>query len=162
MNFQWAKTNAIIVDLDGTLANCDHRLHFLRKDLIDDNSKAKNKKQNWKMFFKGLKDDPVNEWCNEIINKFKNDHVILLVSGRPDTYKVETVKWLKAHKIYYNKLIMRKGNDHRNDSIVKKEIYENEIKPEFNVKFCVDDRQRVVDAWRELGLVALQCSKGDF
>jgi hypothetical protein len=52
--------------------------------------------------------------------------------------------------------------DMRNDSIVKEEIYEEHIKPRFNVRFVLDDRDRVVKMWRENGLKVLQVAEGDF
>jgi hypothetical protein len=60
------------------------------------------------------------------------------------------------------KLFMRKTGDIRSDDIVKREIYETHIKPEWNVVCVLDDRQRVVDMWREIGLTCLQVDYGDF
>ena len=59
-------------------------------------------------------------------------------------------------------LLMRKDNDDRKDSIVKKEIYDNEILGKYNVLFVLDDRDQVVKLWRSLGLVCLQVANGDF
>ena len=58
--------------------------------------------------------------------------------------------------------MMRKEGDHRRDSIVKKEIYDTLIKDEFDVEFVLDDRQQVVDMWREIGLKCLQVAEGNF
>jgi hypothetical protein len=41
-------------------------------------------------------------------------------------------------------------------------IYENLIKPEYNVLCTIDDRQRVVDMWRSIGLTCLQVDYGNF
>lgn len=59
-------------------------------------------------------------------------------------------------------LCMRASLDYRKDFEVKKEIFENKIRDFFQVLFVVDDRQQVVDMWRNLGLVCLQCDYGDF
>jgi hypothetical protein len=56
---------------------------------------------------------------------------------------------------------MRKEHDFRSDQAVKKEIYQRDIEPLYEIIFCVDDRQRVVDAWRDLGLICLQCAPGN-
>jgi hypothetical protein len=58
--------------------------------------------------------------------------------------------------------MMRKQGDFRRDSIVKKEIYDNDIKGKFDVEFVLDDRQQVVDMWREIGLKCLQVAPGNF
>jgi len=57
---------------------------------------------------------------------------------------------------------MRATGDNRKDSIVKKEIYEGIIKPVFDVKFVLDDRNQVVEMWRSLGLTVLQVADGNF
>jgi hypothetical protein len=57
---------------------------------------------------------------------------------------------------------MRKEGDHREDSVIKKEIYLKDILPKNEVLFIVEDRLSVVKMWRSLGLVCLQCDWGDF
>jgi hypothetical protein len=57
---------------------------------------------------------------------------------------------------------MRKRNDFRKDFEVKREIYEAQIANRFDVLCVFDDRQQVVDMWREVGLVCLQVAAGDF
>lgn len=57
---------------------------------------------------------------------------------------------------------MRPEGDERKDSIVKQEIYEKYIKDRYNVRFVLDDRNQVVDMWREVGLKVLQVAPGDF
>jgi hypothetical protein len=52
-----------------------------------------------------------------------SDHHVLLVSGRTDELKEETEAWLKMHDVPYTDLLMRKNKDHRDDTIVKREIY---------------------------------------
>lgn len=59
-------------------------------------------------------------------------------------------------------ILMRAAKDNRKDSVVKAEIYRDEIEPEFNVIFVVDDRNQVVDMWRDLGLHCFQVAEGNF
>src|SRR4051812_414476 len=117
------KKQAIIVDIDGTLANCDHRRHFV------DGSMGK---KDWIAFYEAMAQDTTNEWCHEIIRKFykesrRHEHgcpspdkiYILLVSGRPEEYRYLTNKWLHENSYfspflddttggYYEKVFMRK------------------------------------------------------
>ena len=37
----------------------------------------------------------------------------------------------------------------------REEIYDEEIRPHYIVRLCIDDRTQVVDMWREKGLVCL-------
>lgn len=143
-----SKKHVIIVDLDGTLCNVEHRRHFIDK-------------KDWTSFYEHLVDDEPNEWCRHLIARFDQNEV-LFVSGRPDTYRKETLKWLDDRGYGGIPVFMRKEGDYRQDAVVKEEIYREHIEPYYNILFCVDDRQQVVDMWRRIGLVCLQCDKGDF
>lgn len=143
---------AIIVDIDGTLANCDHRKHFVEK-----------KPKDWKSFYESAVVDEINLWCLDLIRKYeKYGCVIILVSGRPENYRQLTEKWLLWKVVPIDFLFMRKEGDHRKDYIVKQEIYERKIKGKCDVLFVIDDRKQCVDMWRRLGLVCLQCAEGNF
>lgn len=87
---------------------------------------------------------------------------IVLVSGREDRFRPHTERWLAKHGIEYAELLMRQTRDNRKDSIIKREIYEREIAPRYTVEFVLDDRDQVVEMWREIGLVCLQVAPGDF
>lgn len=144
--------NSLIIDIDGTLANVDHRVKFVRQEPKD-----------WKSFHGGLSDDSVHHWCQEIIESFvARNYEILLLTGRGEEYREETISWLKENQITFHKLFMRARADRREDEIVKKEIYQKEISAHHNVLFVIEDRKKVVKMWRELGLICLQCDWGDF
>jgi hypothetical protein len=145
------KNKAIIVDLDGTLADITHRRKFVE-----------GKQKDWKNFNHNIIRDELNHWCAEIIRRMIPDHHVLLVSGRTDDLKQETIEWLKKHAVPFTDLFMRAGKDYRDDTVVKKEIYEKKIKLFYNVLFVIDDRAKVVKMWREENLVCLQCDWGDF
>lgn len=144
------KPLAVICDLDGTLCNIDHRLHFVRGE----------EKKNWKGFFEALKDDTVNEWCSDILTAIP--YQIILCSGRTDNYMGLTKDWLLENVILYNQLFMRNRQDFRPDTIVKELILDFEILTRYKPYFMIDDRQTVVDMWRKRGYTCLQCAKGDF
>lgn len=87
---------------------------------------------------------------------------IILVSGRSDEFKPQTTRWLVEHEVPHNHLYMRKKGDTRPDQVIKREIYEQAIHPFYKVLMVLDDRQRVVDMWRSLGLTVFQVNYGDF
>ncbi|MDP9379254.1 MAG: AAA family ATPase [Chloroflexota bacterium] len=90
------------------------------------------------------------------------DRMILLVSGRMDTYRPQTEAFLNKHNVPYQHLWMRREGDTRKDFVVKQEIYERGIRGKYNVLFVLDDRNQVVDMWRALGLTVFQVAEGDF
>ncbi len=146
------KEKAIIVDIDGTLANVNHRVHYV-----------KSTPKEWKKFHSEASNDKVNSWCESIITAMKNNgYKIILVTGRDAPYKDMTISWLSKNNISHDLLYMRPDKDFREDSIIKKEIYEAKIKEFFDVEFVLEDRLQVVKMWRSLGLTCLQCDWGDF
>lgn len=135
------KVKAIIVDIDGTLAIKGDR------DIFD---------------FKKCELDTVNEPIAELVRSLKYKWEIILLSGREDICREETLRWLDKNNIPYSELHMRRASDHRKDAIVKKEIYDNNIKDNYEIVFVLDDRNQVVDFWRSEGLTCLQVAAGDF
>ena len=132
-----ALPHAIICDLDGTLALLNGRNPF-------DASRCD--------------EDLLNEPVASILKGRK----VILVSGRDDKYKEPTLRFLEKHHIEYEVLLMRKNKDQRKDSIVKKEIFDTHIRPNYNIDFVLDDRNQVVAMWREIGLTCLQVAYGNF
>lgn len=138
-----ALPNCYIFDIDGTLAKMNGRSPY---DYTKVHTDIPN--QNIIMIAKKLE---------QMGNK------IIIVSGRTDDCFSETRKWLIAKTgIVFEDLKMRKSGDSRNDAIIKREIYENEIKDKYNVLAVFDDRDRVVAMWRSLGLTCLQVDYGNF
>lgn len=153
------KIDAIICDLDGTLCNIDHRLHFIQDGPADSEEKQK---KSWPKFFAAIKDDKVNNWCKSILDNFYDTHQIILCSGRPDDHQEATIDWIEDNNICYDKLFMRRRGDYRKDEIVKQIILFFEILPTYNISFSIDDRNQVVDMWRKNGITCLQCAHGDY
>ncbi len=88
---------------------------------------------------------------------------VIFVSGRKDSCYDETKMWIKLHKDLYAEpeLYMRKSDDNRPDDIVKREILEELVK-KYYIAGVFDDRNRVVDMWRQSGIQTYQCNYGNF
>jgi predicted kinase len=108
--------------------------------------------------------DLVNESVRETIIRYHMaGYKIILCSGRDEGRGREaTERWLEKYNIPYDYLFMRSVGDQRKDTIVKKEFYENRIKGNFNLLFCMDDRDCVVSMLRGIGLSVFQVNEGDF
>lgn len=148
------KLHAVICDIDGTMANIDHRLHFVRTE----------GKKDWKNFLldRNVEQDGINEWCRTITNTLRPNHIIVMCSGRTDNLRKTTKAWLEKNKVQHDELFMRHRSDHRTDHIIKEILLDFEILTRYNVKFAIDDRQQVVDMWRRRDIVCLQCHEGNF
>lgn len=142
----------VVFDIDGTLANIDHRLDYVR-----------SKPKNWKAFDAGIPNDKVNYPVADVFWSLRDKATILLASGRSEHTRKATVKWLKRNCFgSYAKLYMRKADDYRSDDIVKKEILD-EIIADYGCKpdMVFDDRPRVVRMWRDNGIFVFNVYQGE-
>ena len=90
-------------------------------------------------------------------------HAIVFCSGRDEVCRAETEAWLDLYVgVPYEGLFMRPEGDSRKDAVVKREIFDREIRDRWRVIGVFDDRQQVVRMWRALGLTVFQVAEGDF
>jgi uncharacterized HAD superfamily protein len=138
----------IIVDIDGTLADCLHRMHFIR-----------GKRKKWKKFFaNAAMDKPRIEVVSQVRELARQYH-IHLVTGRPESYRQQTEKWLRHYRIPFQSLHMREDGDYRSDDTVKQEILDRYFDKE-NIELVIDDRPRVIRMWQSNGLRVLDVGDG--
>lgn len=171
----------ILVDLDGTLADCEHRRHFvtpqqcttclgtgtvdltlLTESCRNCSGKGTVGKIDWTAFYKACVDDKPLQTTIDLITKFAgNEYDILIVSGRSDEVREETEAWLLKHFPVFDGLLMRPEGDFTPDHELKRQWLNTRI-PKDRV-FCVfDDRDQVVKMWRAEGLTCYQVADGDF
>lgn len=154
------KPKVIVCDLDGTLCDVEHRRHHVR---LTPEQIAAGKKKNWPAFFDGIKDDPINQWCKDIIMSFAEFGIdTVFCSGRGDNERKVTQEWLDYHGFGHQELYMRNRHDSRQDSIVKEIILDFELLTRYKPYFMIDDRDQVVQMWRRRGFTCLQCAEGNF
>lgn len=135
----------IICDLDGTLA--------LYKDKDPYNRDFEN--------------DNCSYPVERIINTLQLANYqpsIFFLSGRSDKYRDQTMQFLNKNKldteIYH--LIMRKEGDNRRDSIVKREMFMNNIYGKYDPLFVIDDRLQVIEeCWNRLGVFVINVNQGN-
>lgn len=139
-------SRCIIVDIDGTVAFNNGKRGFYEWSKV------------------GL-DEPIESVCN-IIKELKHNYKIIFVSGRDAICFNQTKEWIEENiglvKDDDFDLYMRPIDDMRDDCIVKEEIFNQYIKDKFYIEFVLDDRDKVIDLWRGLGLTCLQCNYGAF
>lgn len=141
--------HAVIVDLDGTLALMNGRKPYdydkCDTDLVNESVRR-------------ILGSIIYEWN---IGGIKTK--IIFLSGREDSCKDKTIKWLRETAgidIDFS-LYMRKTGDNRKDCIIKKEIFDEHIKDKFYVEYILDDRLQVCRMWHSLGLPILRVGDPD-
>jgi len=142
-----------IFDLDGTLADCTHRLKYIQGEVKD-----------WDMFHSTCVDDLPIEYTIDMLNHLGTHEEIQILTGRNAVVREQTVKWLDAHNVNYSYLAMREEGDRRQDHVIKlKWLRKFRVDfPEEDIQGVFEDRQQVVDMWREEGLICYQVAPGDF
>lgn len=132
------KPTAHIYDVDGTLANVDPYLHFVRGSNRDYDA------------FHGASIDalPNVEVVEMLNNSVSDGHSILVVTSRKEKYRGLTSMWLAKNNIRSHGLFMRADDDNRPDYEVKKDILDN-ISKLWDVTYAVDDNPNVIKLWED-------------
>lgn len=152
LNWNTSNKDFVVVDVDGTLADCEHRKHYVRGE----------GKKDWGAFFSECSKDILIKPVADLYWLLQEaPYHMLVVSGRPiDQCGIVTEDWLRSHNIHPKHLFMRNGGDYRSDVEVKEEILE--ILPKERIAYVLDDRDSTVQMWRRNGLACLQVAAGDF
>lgn len=133
---------AVIFDLDGTLTHTNGKRHYFDWNKCD-------------------RDD-----LDQIVHAAYLRHrvagdTILIVTGRSEEARESTELWLDFYGITHERLFMRGKEDFRPDYVVKEALFNEHIKGKYNIEVVYEDKQKVVDMWRRLGLKVFQVSNGD-
>lgn len=144
---------AYLFDIDGTLADCSHRLHHILSDPKD-----------WDSFFAGCAADHPIMHIIELARTLATvpGRSVVYVSGRSDQCREQTSEWLFRHHLPAGPLYMRKAGDHRDDDVIKLELLEMLRADGYEPVMAFDDRNRVVAAWRGAGIPCAQVAEGNF
>ncbi|MDC2963450.1 polynucleotide kinase [Gammaproteobacteria bacterium] len=147
-----SKKISVIVDLDGTIADIEHRLHFVQKEPKD-----------WDGFFNACVNDKPFRDVIELVRRLALSGLhIKILSGRSETVKKETLEWIDKFCDFSYSLSMRKARDHRPDWVVKKEMVLALGLTPGKVLCVIDDRKSLVAFWRKMGYTCLQTADHNF
>lgn len=139
-----ATPRGVLVDLDGTLA-----LHSGHRNPYD-----------WRRAHR----DVPNAAVVAVVRALHRDGIaVVYMTGRPEAARDITERWIERHVGVAGPLFLRADGDQRQDAIVKRELFDAHVADRYVVIAVLDDRQQVVDMWRnELGLACFQVAPGDF
>jgi len=132
--------SAYIVDIDGTLAQMKGRSPY-----------------DWHL----VKTDEVKEDVARVIQNLSNRNDIIICTGRDGICENDTKQWLFRNDIPWKEFHIRPQGNTEDDSIIKRRVLEDVIK-RYNVLGVFDDRDKVVEMWRDAGLTCFQVDYGNF
>lgn len=161
----------IVCDLDGTLCDMRHRQHLAQCG-------------DWDAFHGMLDRDAPREVALKAINLLRNSGdedgnfpQLVFLTGRPEQYRFETEKWLSNEaRMYegddYVALLMRGKHQGGSDTVVKQEALETFLRDSYGEGvgadywmsrvLILDDRDKVVAHFRDLGYEAWQVAEGAY
>lgn len=156
----------IVCDLDGTLCNDTHRAHLASAG-------------DWDGYHGALILDKVHEDVRMLLDVALVPCILL--TGRPEEYRIDTVDWLERNGISqgfdYRHLVMRDKGQTGSDTVIKPQNLAGYIdgwlenidddeqhQPPAGPKeiLILDDRDKVVEEWRNLGYNCWQTRMGSF
>lgn len=141
----------IIFDIDGTLADTEHRMHYIRP--------TEGKKKSWYKFFEASAiDRPFSHVTLLAKMLYDAGYEIIMLTARPESERPRTETWLAANDLKYKNLIMRPNGEHKADDLVKEDAYLHHFahrKEELLMVF--EDRLHVAKMWRKHGVPVMLC-----
>jgi hypothetical protein len=134
----------LLCDLDGTLCDIRHRLHFVRSEPKD-----------WEAFHQACSEDKVVWGVAKLLGAWsRSGGTVVLLSGRSASAKGKTISWLYHHGIAYHQLHLRPVGNFEHDWEFKQRFITQY--PPSPLTMVLEDRQRVVEMWRSHGYLCLQ------
>ncbi|MEZ0212468.1 MAG: AAA family ATPase [Xanthobacteraceae bacterium] len=136
----------VIFDLDGTLADIEHRVHHVRDG-----------KREWDEFFAACSDDRLHHHVRETLDAhLARGNRVEIWSGRSDVVRAETETWLIANRIDPDLLTHMRAEGDNTPDVQLKRFWLNQLHDSERPDLVYDDRQRVVDMWRDEGIPCFQ------
>lgn len=141
--------DAIVVDIDGVLADASKRQHFLEQ-----------RPKKWQLFFAASEDDEVIEEVKRLLDLLDHKVVVILLTGRPTSIADLTIQWLKRNSIRWNLLISRPDGDYTLATKFKEFETKRLLDLGIRIHLCLDDDPNNVEMYRLLGLPSLYVHSG--
>lgn len=139
----------ILSDIDGTVANCDHRRHLVEGE-----------KKDFSAFYDEMQNDTPRFEIQLLLFALRSlGYPIIFVTGRPENYRAITEKWLNEYGFPSPLLFMRPENNTEADIKIKKEIYDEHLKDK-KILLALDDRPVVIRLWEGLDIPVIDCGDG--
>lgn len=150
--------NVLICDIDGTIADISHRLPFI----IKGKKAKKDWKKDWDSFFSAMEYDLVRPEIQKLlVQEHALGKTIIFMTARPDKYRDLTMRWLQTNFLTFSyTLIMRKTNDKRPDTEVKKELLERYFPDKGVIHAILEDRPSVIKVFKDMGLNVIDAGNG--
>lgn len=145
----------VCFDLDGTLADVNHRLHYIRPNPPIDPVTGKKVKRRFDLFHAACVDDGLIEPVAYFYRMFVADPntTVVVLSGRDNATMYQTVNWFEENLLPQpDELILKQGDQYTPD-VEQKRIQAERLEKKYGrpIDMVFEDRDRVVAMWKERG-----------
>lgn len=144
----------VVVDLDGTLYDSSARQHLAQAG-------------QWEEFHAASADDPPNLAVLDLLYCLPPNTVIVVCTGRNEAHRIITEQWLMKYGVPVDAVLMRPEGDYTSDVLIKPRLLADWASENYGdrpldelVWFVLDDRDKMVSMWRDMGLHCWQVNEG--
>lgn len=130
-----SKPKCIVSDIDGTVAKNMGRPPF-----------------EWSRVGEDL---PILEIANLVKVYSTLGFKVIFLTGRSEECRQITTDWLKQHVVDEFDMFMRPEGNYSKDRDLKQKMFFENIEPNYNVEFVIDDRKQVVNLWTDINVKLL-------
>lgn len=184
---KFTKSEMIIFDLDGTLADCEHRRHFVVKPKQPDCTCDPESygfdgqscglhdyldwKPDWKSFYEACdKDTPIKPAVSLLYCLCDSHRLerVQIWSGRCESVREKTVEWLLMNTCFDEDMVLKMrplGDNTPDDELKERWLDETYEETKWGrrtpIEFVFDDRPKVIRMWRRHGIFVFNCAQHD-
>lgn len=118
----------MVFDIDGVLSDAAGRQHFLDQGRRD-----------WSAFFESCGDDPVVEEIARLLELLDRTLAVILLTGRPERVRPQTLAWLERYHLRWDLLVMRSRGDVGPVAVFKQSVVEDLRGQGFDLRLAFED-----------------------
>lgn len=143
-----------VFDIDNTLADVQHRWHYLSGENRD-----------WKGWFADQHKDEPHQAVFDVLHALAADNqTVLVVTAREERFREETLEWLNRHINFFfdsDSMLMRPNGEREDDTTLKIKMIRDWLsrRPLYKIGGIFEDRHRIIDAFREEGWYTFECNQ---
>jgi len=151
----------VIFDLDGTLANGDHRQHILREYIDRGDNESGPSGADWDRFHAGCGADNDYSFVVHLNWGLAQTLNVAILTGRTERWRTATELWLENHDVYWSELHMRANDDRRRGTEYKSGVLDTAFEGRLIVG-AFEDRVGEVKMYRARGIPCLQTKEESY
>lgn len=140
---------AVVVDIDGVLADASGRQHLVTGYGRD-----------WDAFFEAAGTDSVIGEVARLLDLLEPTLSVVLLTARPGWIERETVEWLERHRVRWDLLVMRSGGSYLRAVDFKRQETAELKRYGFELRLALEDDRRNAEMFESEGVPCLYIHSG--